>query len=148
MTEQTVTVTVPFAVRKRGGRKLLIMPDGATAAPVPRSRVDSALLKALCRGFRWRKLLETGDFSTIEEIAEAENINPSYVSRVVRLTLLAPEIVEAILAGRQPEGLAMARVMQPFPEEWVRQHEHFCAAGAVAIVQIQPAALMSGKVHP
>lgn len=121
MTEQSVTVTVPFAIRKRGGRKLVITPDGPAAAPAPRARVDSALLKALARGFRWRKLLETGDFSTIEEIAEAENINPSYVSRVLRMTLLAPEIVEAILVGRQPEELTMTKAMQPFPVEWNRQ---------------------------
>ncbi|WP_395661363.1 hypothetical protein [Aestuariivirga sp.] len=118
MTEQTVTVTVPFAIRRRGGRKLIITPDGTAALPTPRARVDRALLKALARGFRWRKLLETGDFSTIEEIAEAENINSSYVSRLLRMTLLAPEIVEAMLAGRQPEGLTMARAMQPFPWDW------------------------------
>ena len=118
MTDQTVTVTVPFAIRKRGGRTLVITPDGIAAAPTPRSRVDSALLKALARGFRWRKLLEKGDFSTIEEIAKAENINPSYISRVLRMTLLAPETVEEILAGRQPEGLTMARAMKPFPAEW------------------------------
>ena len=121
MTDQTVTVTVPFAIRKRGGRTLVITPDGIAAAPTPRSRVDSALLKALARGFRWRKLLEKGDFSTIEEIADAENINPSYISRVLRLTLLAPETVEAILAGTQPAGLTRAKVMQPFPMEWQRQ---------------------------
>jgi DNA-binding Lrp family transcriptional regulator len=91
------------------------------AAPMPRSRVDSALLKALARGFRWRKLLETEEFTTIEEIADAENINPSYVSRLLRMTLLAPEIVEAILAGKQPEELTMAKAMQPFPLEWRRQ---------------------------
>ena len=121
MTDQTVTVTVPFAIRKRGGRTLVITPDGMAAAPTPRSRVDSALLKALARGFRWRKLLEKGDFSTIEEIADAENINPSYLSRVLRLTLLAPEIVAAILAGTQPAGLTRAEVMKPFPLEWQRQ---------------------------
>jgi hypothetical protein len=119
MTEQTVTV--PFAIRKRGGRKLVITPDGVEAVPTPRARVDSALLKALSRGFRWRKLLEAGDFATIEEIAKAENINSSYVSRVLRITLLAPEFVEAILAGRQPEGLTMARAMQPFPVDWRHQ---------------------------
>lgn len=124
MTEQTVTVTVPFSIRKRGGRKLVITPDGLAAAPAPRARVDSALLKALARGFRWRKLLETGDFSTIEEIADAENINPSYVSRVLRMTLLAPEIVETILAGKQPEGLTMARAMKPFPSNW-KEQSHF-----------------------
>ena len=121
MTDQTVTVTVPFAIRKRGGRTLVITPDGMAAAPTPRSRVDSALLKALARGFRWRKLLEKGDFSTIEEIADAENINPSYISRVLRLTLLTPEIVEAILAGTQPAGLTRAKVMKPFPLTWIDQ---------------------------
>ena len=101
----------------------MLTPDGVTSAPAPRTRVDSALLKALARGFRWRKLLETGHFATIQEIAKAENINPSYISRVLRLTLFAPEIVEAILAGRQPEGLTMARAMRPFPEEWMSQHD-------------------------
>ena len=123
MNDQTVTVTVPFAIRKRGGRKLVITPDGMTGTPALRMRVDSALLKALARGFRWRRLLETGDFSTIQEIAEAENINPSYVSRVLRMTLLAPEIVEAILAGKQPEGLTMAKAMEPFPLAW--RHQSF-----------------------
>ena len=123
MTEQAVTVTVPFAIRKRGGRKLVITPDGTMTAPVPRTRVDSALLKALARGFRWRKLLETGHFATIQEIAEAENINSSYVSRLLRMTLLAPEIVEAILAGTRPAGLTRAKMMQPFPLEW--KHQEF-----------------------
>jgi DNA-binding IscR family transcriptional regulator len=68
-------------------------------------------------------MLDAGTFQTIEEIAEAENINPSYVSRVLRMTLLAPEIVEAILAGKQPDGLKMARAMQPFPTEW--RHQSF-----------------------
>jgi hypothetical protein len=99
-----------------------------SSAPAPRTRIDGALLKALARGFRWRKLLEKGDFATIEEIAVAENINPSYISRLLRMTLLAPEIVEAILVGRQPEGLTMARAMQPFPAEWKCQsfasHRH------------------------
>ena len=123
MTDQTVTVTVPFAIRKRGGRTLVITPDGVTSAPTPRTRVDSALLKALARGFRWRKLLETGHFATIQEIAEAENINPSYISRLLRMTLLAPEIVEAILDGTQPAGLTRAKMMQPFPLEW--KHQEF-----------------------
>lgn len=125
MTDQTVTVTVPFTIRKRGGRKLILTPDGTVAAPMERSRPDSALLKALARGFRWKKMLQEGNYQTLEEIADAESINPSYVSRVLRMTLLAPEIVEAILAGRQPPGLTMARAMQPFPMEWKRQTSLF-----------------------
>jgi hypothetical protein len=112
-----MTITVPFTIRKRGGRKLILTPDCTTASPAPRARIDNALLKALARGFRWRKLLETGDFATIEDIATAENINPSYVSRVLRLTLLAPATVEAILAGQQPAELTTASAMKPFPME-------------------------------
>ena len=63
---------MPFAIRKRGGGNLVITPDGIDSTPTPRSRFDSALLKALVRVFRWRKLLETGDYATIEEIAEAK----------------------------------------------------------------------------
>ena len=121
MTDQTVTVTVPFAIRKRGGRKLILTPDGTPASPRTRSRPDSALLKALARGFRWQKMLREGDYQTLEEIADAENINPSYVSRLLRMTLLAPEIVEAILAGTQPAGLTRATAMKPFPVTWTDQ---------------------------
>jgi len=123
MTDQTTTITVPFTIRKRGGRKLILTPDGTPASPPTRSRPDGALIKALARGFRWQKMLREGDYQTLEDIADAENINPSYVSRLLRMTLLAPEIVEAILAGRQPEGLTMARAMQPFRIEW--QHQSF-----------------------
>ena len=118
MTEKSSTEVVPFTIRKRGGRKLILIPDGYGAVPMARVRRDSALLKALARGFRWKKMLQGGDFQTLEEIADAENVNPSYVSRLLRMTLLAPEIVEAIVAGRQPPGLTMARAMQPFPIEW------------------------------
>ena len=118
MTNQTTTITVPFKIRKRGGRKLILTPDGKPGCPSQRERPDSALLKALARGFRWQKMLREGYYQTLEEIADAENINPSYVSRLLRMTLLAPEIVEAILAGTQPAGLTRAKAMKPFPMEW------------------------------
>lgn len=120
MTDQTTTITVPFTIRKRGGRKLILTPDGSIAQP-ERVRPNSALLKALARGFRWKKMLQEGDYQTLEEIADAENINPSYVSRLLRMTLLAPELVDAILAGRQPPALTVARAMRPFPMEWRQQ---------------------------
>jgi len=113
----TLTVKVPFAVRKRGGRKLVLAPDG-TAVDPGRPRIDSALVKALARAFRWRKLLETGVYGTVAELAAAEKINEAYVGRVLRLTLLAPEIVEAILAGRQPAGVTLAGLMREIPVEW------------------------------
>ena len=81
------------------------------------------MFKALARGFRWRKLLETGVYGTIEEIAAAEKINSSYVSRLLRMTLLAPDIVEAILDGRQPAEMTLAVLMRPFPVGWTEQVE-------------------------
>jgi hypothetical protein len=79
------------------------------------------MVKALARTFRWRKLLETGTYGTIEELAAAEKINPSYVSRILRLTLLAPDIVEAVINGKHSPNLALTTMMQPFPVESARQ---------------------------
>lgn len=123
----TITISIPIKMRKRGGRKLVLAPDGATWAP-GRALVDSALVKALARAFRWRKLLEAGTYATIDEVAAAERINPSYVSRLLRLTLLAPDIVEAILDGRQGAGLSLATLMEPFSVEWERQQRVFSHA--------------------
>lgn len=79
------------------------------------------MVKALARAIRWRKLLETGVFATVEGIAAAENINTSYVGRVLRLTLLAPDIVDAILDGRQLAEMTLAALMRPFAVGWREQ---------------------------
>ena len=124
--ERTMTVHVPLTIRRRGGRKLVLAPDGAQVATAPVTRhIDNAMVKALARAFRWRHLLESGTYGTIDEIAKAEKINPSYVSRVLRMTLLAPETVEAIVEGRQGETVTLAQVMEPFPIEWEAQQQHF-----------------------
>lgn len=115
-----MTVKVPFALRMRGGKKLVLAPDGAPVPPAA-PHVDSTLVKAIARAFRWQKMLETGRYATIKEIAKAEKINPSYVSRVLRLTLLAPTIVEAILDGRANAAPTVSDAMAPFPVEWNKQ---------------------------
>ena len=81
------------------------------------------MVKALARGFRWRKLLDTGAYGSIDEIAAKEKINSSYVGRLLRMTLLAPDIVEAILDGRQPTEMTLAVLMEPLPAAWDRQLE-------------------------
>ena len=122
---RTLTIHVPMTFKTRGGRKLVISPDGVPSWAKPRTRIDNTMVKALARAFRWRKLLETGAYATVEEIAASEKINTSYVSRILRLTLLAPEIIEMILAGRHPADLTMAALMKPFPVAWRRQAEIF-----------------------
>lgn len=121
----SLSVRIPMTFAARGGRKLVISPDGASTVATLRAQVDNTMIKALARAFRWRKLLETGAFATVEEIAAAETINASYVSRVLRLTLLAPEIVEAILDGSQPNEITLAALMRPFPVAWHEQMKAF-----------------------
>ena len=115
----TITVHIPLTFRKRGGRKLVVTPDGAPWAPRP--RVDNAMVKALARAFRWRRMLDEGVHATLEDLARAKGVNATYVSRILRLTLLAPEIVEAILDGRQPVELQLDDLLEGFPLLWEEQ---------------------------
>ena len=118
-------VTLPMTFKKRGGRKLVIAPNGADAWALPRARIDNTMVKALARAHRWKKQLDSGRFQTVQDLAEAERINPSYIARVLRLTLLAPDIVEAILDGRQPPWLQLDALLTPFPVEWEAQRSCF-----------------------
>jgi hypothetical protein len=111
---QTLTVVIPLRVKPRGGRKAVVTP-GVLALE---RRQDITLIKAVARAFRWRRMLESGRFGTLAELAAAEKINPSYVSRVLRLTLMAPAVVEAILDGRQPEGITLPGLMEGVTAEW------------------------------
>jgi len=121
---RTITVRIPISIRRRGGRKVVLAPDGTTDTwAAPSRRIDNAMVKAIARAFRWREMLENGTHATIGEIANAEKINESYVGRVLRLTLLAPHLVEAIIDGRQPANITLPVLMQPFPVVWNGQ-EH------------------------
>ena len=117
----TVTLHVPLRIVRRGGRKAIALPDGAPTSRRP----DDALVKALARAFRWKRMLDSGEFATIAELAERECIAPSYLTRVLRLTLFAPDIVEAIIDGRQGPEVTLARLMDGFPEEWQVQRKSF-----------------------
>lgn len=117
----TITIHVPFRVVKRGGRKEMHLPDGVR----PDRKADSTLVKALARAFRWKRMLESGEFATIAELAEREGIATSYMTRILRLTQLEPGIIEAVLDGRQTDGVTLARLMDPFPMSWIEQKNIF-----------------------
>ena len=123
----SVTVSVPLTIRRRGGRKQIIGPDGAVArqgdggAGVVPVNGDPALIKALARGFRWRRMLEGGRNASISEMAAAEKIERGYLGTLLRLTLLPPPMVEAIVAGRQPEGVTLPRLLEEVPVGWGEQ---------------------------
>ena len=117
-----LTVRIPFQIKKRGGRKIVIAPEGASWS-APRPRVDSTMVKALARAHRWKRLLESGRFASVAELAAAEKINQSYLCRILRLTLLAPDIVEAILDGRQPPGMQLDVLLTPQSVAWSTQRD-------------------------
>ena len=117
----TVTIHVPFRIVRRGGRKEMVLP-----ADVPtQRRPDDALVKALARAFRWKRMLDSGEFATIAELAACEKITLSYLTRVLRLTLLAPDIVEAILDGRQGPDVTLTHLLEPIPDCWSEQRARF-----------------------
>jgi hypothetical protein len=117
---ETLTIRIPMRLQRRGGRKLIMTPEGA-AMPAPKPRRDETLIKALVRAHRWRRRIESGSAKSITDLAEQEGVTDAYVCRLLPLTCLAPEIVEAILDGRQPKGLRLAEMLGNGPLEWRKQ---------------------------
>jgi hypothetical protein len=117
----SITVRVPLAIRRRAGRKTIVTPAGEQRVQAVITRADPALVKALSRAFRYQRLLDEGWYASISELAAAERIERGYLGTLLRLTLLAPDIVEAIIDGRQPVRLSLPRLLKPFPMGWSEQ---------------------------
>jgi hypothetical protein len=116
----TLTIRIPMRLQRRGGRKLIVMPEGV-AAPTPKPRRDDTLIKALVRAHRWRRRIESGRAKSITDLAEQEGVTDAYVCRLLPLTCLAPDIVEAILDGRQAKGLRLAEMLGNGSPDWNEQ---------------------------
>ena len=116
--QTTITVHVPMTFTVRGGRKT-ILSDAVPAPPQP--RIDNALLKALARAHRWRRMIESGEYGSITDLTKAEGVNQSYACRILRLSLLAPSIVTTILNGRHDSDVMLKQLMKPLPIRWDEQ---------------------------
>ena len=116
--ETMIKVHVPMTFAIRGGRKI-ILSDAVPAPPQP--RIDNALLKALARAHRWRRMIENGEYASITELAKVEGVNQSYACRVLRLSLLAPSIVTAILDGQHDSDVRLKQLMKSLPIRWDEQ---------------------------
>lgn len=118
----SITVRVPLKIRRRPGRKTVVMPveEEAGDCTIP-TRADPALVKALARAFRYQKLLDEGHYASISEMAAAEKIERGYLGSLLRLTLLAPAMVEELLIGRQADGVSLHQLLEPVPREWEEQ---------------------------
>ncbi len=115
---ETVTVRVPMRLTNRRKRKLVIAPGTTRSGLSRHARVDQALVKALARARHWQRMLEAGTFTSITELAVSEKMDRSYVCKTLRLNILAPKLVEAVLDGTEPAGTSLEMLFSPFPSEW------------------------------
>ena len=111
----TVTIQVPLTIRRRGGRKVVLSPTGQ-AQELQHPLIDNTLVKALARAFRWQRMLESGDYASVNELAAAEKINAPYLGRILRLTLLPPSLIEEIISGK-PTRILLTDLMDISPKE-------------------------------
>ena len=117
-----LVVRIPMKLKRRSGRKQIIVPDGL-ANDEPSAPPQDAIVDALARAHHWQQLIDEGRYNSITELAEALKLDRSYVGRILRLTLLAPDIIEAILRGNEPSGLSLARLTKEVPMLWAEQRK-------------------------
>jgi hypothetical protein len=122
---RTMVVSIPISMRRFGGRKKVVTPAHVAPWAPPPAHVDNTIIKALARAHRWRGMIEKKLFANARDLAKAEKINEAYLGRVLRLTLLSPTITEAILSGRLPDGVDLAKLLKPFPLLWHEQKAIF-----------------------
>jgi hypothetical protein len=130
----TITVTdngnlqiyIPLLIRRMRGRKQVIAPQALDGeVPGAAEPVQAAVIQAMARAFSWAEILESGQIKSISELARNLEVDGSYVSRILKLTTLAPDIVEEIINGEEPDGLSLAKLIRSFPEEWSEQRTFF-----------------------
>ena len=123
----TISVRIPMTFVRRGGRKAIVAPEGGDAWAPARPRPEEAMIRAVVRAHRWKRLLDERRYRSAGELAEAEGLTRSFVTRLLRLTLLAPDIVEAILDGRQPKALQLEDLTRSLPSAWSEQRQRLFA---------------------
>ncbi len=119
------TTHIPMTFRPRGGKTVIVLPDGSRGVVRREATIDNTMIKVIARGFRWQRLLYDGTYATIEDLAAAEKINPSYVSRILRLAYLSPNVIQAIMDGKHPAWLTMKDLLKPFPSDWKIQEQFY-----------------------
>jgi hypothetical protein len=117
----TVAVHVPMTFRKRSGRKEIVLPEGVEEAVDNDPDEQDPLVVAIARGHHWQEMLDAGEVASTAQLAERAGLDASYVRRLLKLASLAPAVVEAVLAGRAPDGVSLARLTRDLPPEWAAQ---------------------------
>lgn len=123
--ESGVQIHIPMKLKRRGGRKEIIVPQSLQSVMPSRPVYQEALVVAFARAHRWKEMLESGKYGSITDLASTIGVDRSYIARLLRFTLLAPDIVEAILKGREPSSFVINRLVGTIPMDWEGQREVF-----------------------
>lgn len=122
-------IHVPLNIKKRSGRKQIVVHD-TPETQAPEAKIESgtayrnAMVVAFARAFRWKRMLDEGKYCSIAEMGEALGINRFYLARLLRLALLSPDIVEAVVDGREPDGMSIEQLRRPMPLLWDEQRQY------------------------
>ena len=123
--ESGIRVHIPMKMKRRGGRKEIIVPESLQSVMTSRSVYQESLVIALARAHRWKEMLESGKYGSIIELASATGVDRSYMSRLLKFTLLAPDIVEAIIDGMEPSGFSISKLISSVPDYWDAQRRKY-----------------------
>lgn len=123
--DKTIVIRIPMAFKKRGGRKEIVLPEGVDTADSPKPQPQRPLVVALAKAFKWQKMMESGEVKSLEELGKSEDVDRTYVRRILRLAMLAPDIVAAILDGTESSGLSLRKLSKDIPILWDEQRTFF-----------------------
>jgi len=126
MEGNVISVLVPIKIKHYGGKKLILLPkDAQMTAPQEAPKPNETLVKALAKAYYWQNLIDTGRYKSIDDMSRQRKINSSYMSRILCLNQLAPQIKKAIFDGTQPRQLSLQDMQTTFPDIWDEQLKHF-----------------------
>ena len=120
-----VTIELPIIFKRHGGRKYITSPDGKEIVSPKTPKFDNSLIRAVVRGHEFLEKFDQDPNVTILTLKETEKLDHAYIAKTIRMTQLAPDIIEAILNGRQPRSLTLSQMLRPFPDSWTEQRKHF-----------------------
>jgi len=120
---EAVVVHIPVRFHRRNGRQMILTDGKPADAPAPQRDANQTLIEAIAKAYRWQEQIESGEYACIEDLAQAVGVDRTYIGRMLRLTSLAPDIIEAILRGDEPDALSLEKLRKYLPTGWDEQRK-------------------------
>lgn len=122
---EAIVVHIPVRFRRRKGRQMILTAGDPVANASPECEGNQKLIEAIAKAHRWQRQLEAGEYAGINDLAQRLGVDRTYVGRILRLTTLAPDIIEAILQGNEPDGISLEKLRKKLPVLWEAQRERW-----------------------